>query len=99
MLLLLSGFLVPLLTIFFLVPLQLASFGSRRPTIVLAGDHKQLGPIVRSPVALDWKFDRSMMERLVESGAGTTVTVLKLVRSYRAHPGLTKVLAPLRKSL
>lgn len=69
-----------------LVPFQLAN---EKTVLVLAGDHKQLGPIVRSSTVLEWKFDRSLMESMLERGyEGAS----KLVQSYRAHPKILEVL-------
>jgi len=46
-----------------LIPLQSASPDA---TVVFSGDPKQLGPIVRSPLALKYGLNRSLLERLVD---------------------------------
>lgn len=46
-----------------LVPLQSAS---PTATVIFSGDPKQLGPIVRSPLALKYGLNRSVLERLVD---------------------------------
>eukprot|EP00026_Physarum_polycephalum_P002172 Phypoly_transcript_02177.p1 GENE.Phypoly_transcript_02177~~Phypoly_transcript_02177.p1 ORF type:complete len:653 (+),score=89.07 Phypoly_transcript_02177:845-2803(+) len=74
-----------------LIPFQLAT---SMTSLVLAGDHLQLGPIVRSPTALEWRMDRSLMERMVVS-AREQVHITKLTNSYRAHPMLLKLYSTL----
>jgi helicase MOV-10 len=66
-----------------LIPIYLANPNT---SIVLAGDHLQLGPIVRSATAMEWKYDRSLMERLLNTFKDKFVC--KLIRSYRAHPAI-----------
>lgn len=71
--------------------------------LVMAGDPKQLGPILRSPLARQWKLDTSLMERLMQdfepfkrrprpqSGEYYDSRVLtKLVKNYRSHPAILK---------
>lgn len=50
-------------------------------TIVLAGDSQQLGPIIKSPIARKFRFDRSALERLTPVSS-----YCELFDSYRAHP-------------
>eukprot|EP00727_Mastigamoeba_balamuthi_P008236 m51a1_g4033 hypothetical protein (977) ;mRNA; r:655181-658282 len=73
-----------------LIPLQLAERGNT--TVVLAGDPRQLGPIIRSPVALYYNLDVSLLERLVESKA---TNVIRLRKTYRSHPLITDLYANL----
>ena len=72
----------------------------------LCGDHKQLGPVVRSPFARANGLSQSMLERLmtfplytswlspsasaVEHSA-TPRTVTKLIRNYRSHGALLEL--------
>eukprot|EP01111_Echinosteliopsis_oligospora_P015569 TRINITY_DN6195_c0_g1_i1.p1 TRINITY_DN6195_c0_g1~~TRINITY_DN6195_c0_g1_i1.p1 ORF type:complete len:290 (-),score=58.16 TRINITY_DN6195_c0_g1_i1:42-911(-) len=57
----------------------------------MAGDHKQLGPIVRSTTAgKDYGLEKSLMERLIESSS-SHVKFVRLLRSYRAHPEILKL--------
>ncbi|THH30849.1 hypothetical protein EUX98_g3344 [Antrodiella citrinella] len=61
--------------------------------IVLSGDPKQLGPIIRSGVARELKFETSFIERLMESQEynerrGYGKTVVKLVKNFRSHPDI-----------
>lgn len=46
-----------------MVPIKLNA--GPRTSIILAGDHKQLGPIIRSSVAGQLGLDRSYLERLM----------------------------------
>ncbi|XP_061531402.1 putative helicase mov-10-B.2 isoform X1 [Phycodurus eques] len=67
--------------------------------VVLAGDHKQLGPIVASPLALKYELGFSLLERLMnisssvyqKDGVLNDLFVTKLLRNYRSHPAILKV--------
>lgn len=69
--------------------------------LVLAGDPKQLGPILRSPLALQHGLGISLLERLMtqnalyqkrtESGHFDTRFVTKLLRNYRSHAAILKI--------
>jgi superfamily I DNA and/or RNA helicase len=69
--------------------------------LVLAGDPKQLGPIVRSSLAKAFGFEVSLLERLMgrdvyardehsmaTSGGYNSAFVTKLVNNYRSHPAI-----------
>ncbi|XP_063071769.1 putative helicase mov-10-B.1 [Engraulis encrasicolus] len=69
--------------------------------LVLAGDPEQLGPILRSPIALGHGLGLSLLERLMKHNPvyqkspethqynGRFVT--KLLRNYRSHPAILKM--------
>ncbi|KAM9859316.1 putative helicase mov-10-B.2 [Aulostomus maculatus] len=69
--------------------------------LVLAGDPKQLGPILRSPLALQHELGLSLLERLMRfnslyqkstaSGHFDTRFVTKLLRNYRSHAAILKI--------
>ncbi|XP_012712087.2 putative helicase mov-10-B.1 [Fundulus heteroclitus] len=67
--------------------------------LVLAGDPKQLGPILRSPFALKYGMGVSLLERLMTDiplyqkveGVYNTCFVTKLLRNYRSHPTILKI--------
>lgn len=69
--------------------------------LVLAGDPKQLGPILRSPLALQYGLELSLLERLMkhntlyqkstDSGHFDTRFVTKLLRNYRSHAAILKI--------
>uniref|UniRef100_A0A8C5MCQ5 RNA helicase n=1 Tax=Leptobrachium leishanense TaxID=445787 RepID=A0A8C5MCQ5_9ANUR len=67
--------------------------------LVLAGDPKQLGPILRSPFAIDHGLGRSLLERLMSENSlyqkGTdgynSQFVTKLLKNYRSHPSILKI--------
>ncbi|XP_067269748.1 putative helicase mov-10-B.1 [Pseudorasbora parva] len=67
--------------------------------LVLAGDPKQLGPILRSPFAIKYGLGLSLLERLMTQNElyqkGTSGYdnryVTKLLRNYRSHPSILKV--------
>eukprot|EP01062_Namystynia_karyoxenos_P074485 TRINITY_DN713_c0_g1_i3.p1 TRINITY_DN713_c0_g1~~TRINITY_DN713_c0_g1_i3.p1 ORF type:complete len:1403 (+),score=380.74 TRINITY_DN713_c0_g1_i3:95-4210(+) len=66
------------------VPLAVAPSAA----VVLAGDPRQLGPVVRSPVALRFGLGRSMLGRLAAQG-GASGVVTQLTETYRAHEAIT----------
>ncbi|KAI9548916.1 hypothetical protein NQZ68_003450 [Dissostichus eleginoides] len=69
--------------------------------LVLAGDPKQLGPILRSKMAVQHGLGLSLLERLMrhntlyqkstDSGHFDTRFVTKLLRNYRSHAAILKV--------
>lgn len=61
----------------------------RNTVVVLAGDPKQLGPIINSSQAESFGLGRSYLERMFECefySNGDKSYVTKLVRNYRCHP-------------
>eukprot|EP01062_Namystynia_karyoxenos_P074489 TRINITY_DN713_c0_g3_i1.p1 TRINITY_DN713_c0_g3~~TRINITY_DN713_c0_g3_i1.p1 ORF type:complete len:1121 (+),score=344.73 TRINITY_DN713_c0_g3_i1:472-3834(+) len=56
--------------------------------LVLAGDPRQLGPVVRSPLALRHGLGRSTLERLI-ADARHAPAVTQLTETYRAHEAIT----------
>lgn len=71
-----------------LVPLTLAHEAGRR---FLAGDFQQLGPVVRSPVAIKMGLELSLMERIVQKIGVDHSRVFSLLDTYRAHPSILKL--------
>ncbi|XP_022652559.1 putative helicase MOV-10 isoform X2 [Varroa destructor] len=61
--------------------------------LVLSGDHMQLGPIIRSPIARMYAFGRSLLERLMDTSpyrrqknnAFNPIFLTKLVKNFRSH--------------
>ncbi|XP_062999361.1 helicase MOV-10 [Elgaria multicarinata webbii] len=66
--------------------------------LVLAGDPQQLGPILRSPLAIEHGLGLSLLERLMqhnalyqkEDGGYNPQFVTKLLRNYRSHAAILK---------
>ncbi|KAH6905316.1 RNA helicase [Coprinopsis sp. MPI-PUGE-AT-0042] len=62
--------------------------------VVLSGDPKQLGPIIRSPIARILGFETSYLERLMNSDTyevdPDSTTVVKLIKNFRSHPAILK---------
>lgn len=69
--------------------------------VVIAGDPKQLGPILRSPLAIKYGLDISLLERFMENCDLYTPDVgednhkyydfrviTKLLKNYRSHPAI-----------
>ncbi|XP_036958527.1 putative helicase mov-10-B.1 isoform X2 [Acanthopagrus latus] len=68
--------------------------------VVLAGDPKQLGPIVRSSLAKKYGMGVSLLERLMkdfplysrnEKGVFNNHFVTKLLNNYRSHPAILNI--------
>ncbi|XP_032898205.1 helicase MOV-10 isoform X3 [Amblyraja radiata] len=70
--------------------------------LVLVGDPKQLGPVLRSPIAINHGLDLSLLERLMngrnalyrknpDDGSYDQKFVTKLLRNYRSHPQILKI--------
>uniref|UniRef100_A0A671K5I0 RNA helicase n=1 Tax=Sinocyclocheilus anshuiensis TaxID=1608454 RepID=A0A671K5I0_9TELE len=70
--------------------------------LVLAGDPKQLGPVLRSPLAQLHGLGQSLLERLMKQNAlyqksqdghsgFDTRFVTKLLRNYRSHPAILTI--------
>lgn len=64
--------------------------------LVLAGDPKQLGPILRSPFAIKYGLDKSLLERYmldqpVYSKPYDERIITKLLNNYRSHPAILKL--------
>ena len=53
---------------------------------ILAGDPKQLGPIIHSPVAKRFHADVSPLSRLCDTPACQRSVLSKLIVNYRSHP-------------
>ncbi|KAE8684160.1 putative RNA helicase SDE3 [Hibiscus syriacus] len=69
----------------------IANFSRRETVVVLAGDPKQLGPVVFSKDAESLGLGKSYLERLFECEAYCNEDsnfVTKLVRNYRCHPAI-----------
>ncbi|KAI0765417.1 P-loop containing nucleoside triphosphate hydrolase protein [Fomes fomentarius] len=69
------------------------TMASASTRIVLSGDPKQLGPIVRSSIAREHGLGVSYMERLMErpvydAQRGRGVSWIKLLQNYRSHQAI-----------
>ncbi|KIJ29274.1 hypothetical protein M422DRAFT_188705 [Sphaerobolus stellatus SS14] len=63
--------------------------------IILSGDPKQLGPIIRSSIASALGLGTSYLDRLMARDAydparGNGITVVKLIKNWRSHPAILK---------
>ncbi|XP_048877491.1 putative helicase mov-10-B.1 isoform X2 [Brienomyrus brachyistius] len=69
--------------------------------LVLAGDPKQLGPVLQSPLAIQYGLGLSLLERLMQynplyqkeeqSGKFDSRFVTKLLQNYRSHPDILHI--------
>lgn len=67
---------------------------SDKGQLVLAGDPKQLGPIIRSPHAVQHGLGLSLLERLMNRKAYhdlNSLFVTKLLQNYRSHASILKI--------
>ncbi|KAG8981810.1 hypothetical protein FRB90_006978, partial [Tulasnella sp. 427] len=76
-----------------MVPIK--TMADHRTTIVLSGDPKQLGPIVRSAVASHLGLATSFLNRLVErdvysNSANAGITMVKLTKNWRNHDAILR---------
>ncbi|KAF5389693.1 hypothetical protein D9757_006021 [Collybiopsis confluens] len=79
-----------------MVPLK--SIADEKTNVVIAGDNKQLGPIVHSGIASALGLKTSYLARIMDrdiysldggtSFGGRGVTIIKLVRNFRSHPAI-----------
>ncbi|GAA5838640.1 hypothetical protein JCM9279_003815 [Rhodotorula babjevae] len=77
------------------VPMSLAD---EKTSVILAGDPKQLGPVVHSSVAVAVGLQKSLLERLMDLPDYAEhnldrrgVTYVKLLQNYRSHPAVLTV--------
>ncbi|CAI7798861.1 unnamed protein product [Closterium sp. NIES-53] len=84
--------------------IPIACHAAPHAVILLAGDHKQLGPVVRSLTARKYKLPCSYLERLASLGIFSaedqkdgsytgynTSAITKLVKNYRSHPKILEL--------
>ncbi|WIA14327.1 hypothetical protein OEZ85_002857 [Tetradesmus obliquus] len=78
----------------------LAGLSGAATSVVLAGDPKQLGPVIHSRIAGEAGLRLSLLERLAGSAPYSAAEqhptaaaglIVKLVRNYRSHPELLEV--------
>ncbi|RXW19457.1 hypothetical protein EST38_g6387 [Candolleomyces aberdarensis] len=80
------------------VVLPIKALGNENTNVILAGDDRQLGPVVNSPVAsalgMKTSFLKRMMEREIydldrrDGVGGRGITIVKLVKNFRSHPAI-----------
>ncbi|KAI1789430.1 P-loop containing nucleoside triphosphate hydrolase protein [Ganoderma leucocontextum] len=63
--------------------------------VILAGDPKQLGPVIRSSIARELGLGKSYLERLIEmplysSPNGRGTSYIKLIKNYRSHEAILR---------
>ncbi|KAJ7636873.1 P-loop containing nucleoside triphosphate hydrolase protein [Roridomyces roridus] len=77
------------------VMIAIKTMADGKTNVVLSGDPKQLGPIIRSAIARELGFETSYIERLMareiydeKKGYGTSV--VKLTKNFRSHNAILK---------
>ncbi|PBK68587.1 RNA helicase [Armillaria solidipes] len=71
------------------------TMADNRTTVVLSGDPKQLGPVIRSSIARELGLDTSYIERLMQREiydevGGHGQSVVKLTQNFRSHSAILK---------
>ncbi|KAG8931375.1 hypothetical protein FRC02_002809 [Tulasnella sp. 418] len=74
-----------------MIPIK--TMGSQKTNFILAGDPKQLGPIIRSAVARPFGFAVSYLERMMNMPVynetdGHGISVVKLTKNWRNHEAI-----------
>ncbi|KAI0093452.1 P-loop containing nucleoside triphosphate hydrolase protein [Irpex rosettiformis] len=77
------------------VMISVKTMADPKTNVVLSGDSKQLGPIVRSPIARDLGLSQSYLDRLManpiyDETEGRGLTISKLIKNWRSHPAILK---------
>ncbi|KAH9943568.1 P-loop containing nucleoside triphosphate hydrolase protein [Amylocystis lapponica] len=77
------------------VMIPIKTMADNNTNVVISGDPKQLGPIVRSAVARELGFERSYLERLMNREAYDEkrfygLSVVKLVQNFRSHGSILR---------
>ncbi|KAH7340553.1 P-loop containing nucleoside triphosphate hydrolase protein [Rhizoctonia solani] len=77
------------------VMISVKTLAGSATNIVLSGDPRQLGPVIRSPVALQLGLGLSYLERLMNTEAYDPSvmrgrTVVKLSKNWRNHPSILR---------
>lgn len=74
--------------------IPISNLCARETVIALAGDPKQLGPVIYSKDAESYGLGKSYLERLFECdnyNGGDENYVTKLLRNYRCHPAILEL--------
>ncbi|CAG7847798.1 Probable RNA helicase SDE3; AltName: Full=Silencing defective protein 3 [Serendipita indica DSM 11827] len=76
-----------------LIPFK--TMADAKTNLILSGDPKQLGPIVRANAAIALKLGVSLLDRLTEmpiydERAKNGITIVKLVNNFRSHPDILR---------
>ncbi|GBE89135.1 P-loop containing nucleoside triphosphate hydrolase protein [Sparassis crispa] len=77
------------------VMIAVKTMADNSTNVVLSGDPKQLGPIIRSPIARELGLEVSYLERLMQrepydEQAGYGKSVVKLVQNFRSHENILR---------
>ncbi|XP_017106936.2 uncharacterized protein [Drosophila bipectinata] len=72
-------------------------------SLILSGDHKQLGPVLQSQRASQWGLSLSLFERLLqrkcyqvkEDGSYNVAVQTRLIRNFRSHPEIVSLYSDL----
>ncbi|KAG8867123.1 hypothetical protein FRC20_006671 [Serendipita sp. 405] len=73
--------------------IAIKTLADEKTNLIISGDPKQLGPIIRSGIALQLKLGVSFLDRLTELPlydhlTNNGVTIVKLLQNFRSHPSI-----------
>ncbi|THH18849.1 hypothetical protein EW146_g2196 [Bondarzewia mesenterica] len=77
------------------VMVAIRTMTGNKTSVVLSGDPKQLGPVIRSTIARQSQLDMSYLERIMKGDAydikeNSGITIVKLTKNYRSHGAILK---------
>ncbi|OCH91262.1 P-loop containing nucleoside triphosphate hydrolase protein [Obba rivulosa] len=77
------------------VMIPIRTMADNATNVILSGDPKQLGPIIRSPIARDLGMEESYIERLMKRVSydelnPQSTLVVKLIKNFRSQPAILK---------
>ncbi|KAI5120592.1 hypothetical protein M0805_008070, partial [Coniferiporia weirii] len=77
------------------IMIPVKTMADNKTNVILSGDVKQLGPIVRSAVARELGLgvsylDRLMLNPIYDEVGGNGTTLVKLTKNWRSHPAILK---------
>ncbi|KAI0945600.1 hypothetical protein AcW1_001785 [Taiwanofungus camphoratus] len=77
------------------VMIGIKTMADNNTNVILSGDSKQLGPIIRSAVARELGLEKSYLERLMtrqpyDETSSHGISVVKLVQNFRSHESILK---------
>ncbi|PVF97087.1 P-loop containing nucleoside triphosphate hydrolase protein [Serendipita vermifera] len=75
--------------------IAIKTMANEKTNLILSGDPKQLGPIIRSSVAVKFDFGVSLLDRLTNMSLYNTDamngrSIVKLVKNFRSHPAILR---------
>ncbi|KIM34474.1 hypothetical protein M408DRAFT_325870 [Serendipita vermifera MAFF 305830] len=75
--------------------IAIRTMANSHTNLILSGDPKQLGPVIRSSMALKLGLGNSLLDRLTatdlyDDRENRGVTIVKLIQNFRSHPAILR---------